>query len=430
MTVKRRINEGGISLKVYLDNNASTRVDPAVIEAMMPYFTEIISPPSSDYGHSFGVEAKQALDSAREAIATKINVNPTEIVFTSGQAESNNFALKGIALANLGKEKKYFLASNVSHSTVLDSLSGLKKLGFTTKLIKVDSEGFIKRDHLRELLSESSDAPLLVSVPHGNVEIGTVEDIKELASICHEYNVPIHVEATYSFCKVPLDASAVDMVTLTSHLIHGPKGVGALFIKKGLRIQKLIDGGLQENRKRGGTENLPGIVGFAKAVEIFAQDTNQKIKELRDYLWQTLEKKISDFQITGPIKMDKRLPNHYSVVINYVEGESILLHLDMLDFMIATGSACSSKQLKASHVLSAIGLPTEVSHGSIRIGLSKYNTKEEINQFIEHLSSIIARLRAISPMNAEFMREWQETKEKGDIAEEDHHHDIDDTEEN
>lgn len=421
------MNDGGYILKVYLDNNASTRVDPSVIESMTPYFTEIISPPSSDYGHSFGVEAKQALDSAREIIATKINVDPSEIVFTSGQAESNNFAIKGLALANLKNETKTLVASSVSHSTILDSLSSLTKLGFNTKLIKVDSEGFVDRDHLRKLLSDADDPPLLVSIPHGNVEIGTVEDIKEIASICHEYNVPIHIEATYSFCKVPLEASIVDMATITSHLIHGPKGVGALYLKKGLKLQRLIDGGLQENRKRAGTENLPGIVGFAKAVEIYSSEISEKVKGLRDYLWQTFERKISDFKITGPINKDKRLPNHYSVVLNYVEGESILIHLDMLDFMIATGSACSSKQLKASHVLSAIGLPTEVSHGSVRIGLSKYNTKEEIDQFVEHLSSVVERLRAISPMNADFMREWQEMKDQG-VVEEDHHHEFDDKE--
>ncbi|UCG03494.1 MAG: cysteine desulfurase [Candidatus Heimdallarchaeota archaeon] len=413
-------------MKVYLDNNASTRVDPSVIESMMPFFTEITSPPSSDYGHSFGVEAKQALDSAREIIATKINVDPSEIVFTSGQAESNNFAIKGIAFMNIKSDSKTIIASSVSHSTILDSLKSLKKLGFNTKLIDVDSEGFIDRDQLRKLLSEVDDLPLLVSIPHGNVEIGTVEDIEEIASICHEYNVPIHIEASYSFCKIPFDASIVDMATITSHLIHGPKGVGALYLKKGIKTQRIIDGGLQENKKRGGTENLPGIVGFAKAVELYTPEINEKVKELRNYLWQTFENKISDFKITGPLNKDKRLPNHYSVVINYVEGESILLHLDMLDFMIATGSACSSKQLKASHVLSAIGLPTEISHGSVRIGLSKYNTEEEIDQFVGHLAGIVERLRAISPMNADFMREWQEMKDKGAI--EDHHHDFDDLE--
>ncbi|MFX1517127.1 MAG: cysteine desulfurase family protein [Promethearchaeota archaeon] len=411
-------------MKVYLDNNASSRVDPSVIESMTPYFTEIISPPSSDYGHSFGVEAKQALDSARKTIATKINVDPSEIVFTSGQAESNNFAIKGIALININSTSKTLVASSVSHSTILDSLSSLKKLGFNIELIDVDSEGFVNRDHLRELLGDSDNPPLLVSIPHGNVEIGTVEDINEIASICHEYNVPVHIEATYSFCKVPLDASSVDMATITSHLIHGPKGVGALYLKKGLKIQRLIDGGLQENRKRGGTENLPGIIGFAKAVEIYSSEINEKVRRLRDYLWRIFEEKISDFRITGPINKDKRLPNHFSVVINYVEGESILLHLDMLDFMIATGSACSSKQLKASHVLSAIGLPTEISHGSVRIGLSKYNTEEEVKQFVENLVGIVERLRAFSPMNADFMREWQEMKDQGMVEEENHHHDF------
>ncbi|MFX1335763.1 MAG: cysteine desulfurase family protein [Promethearchaeota archaeon] len=415
-------------MKVYLDNNASTRADPVVIEAMMPYFSDIISPPSSDYGHSFGVEAKQALDSARETLASKINVHSSEIVFTSGQAESNNFAIKGIALANLKRKRKIFIASSVSHSTILDSLSSLKKHGFEVKLIKVDSEGFIDRSHLQKLLTENNELPLLVSIPHGNVEIGTVENIQEISSICHEYKVPLHVEATYSFCKIPLDASLVDMATITSHLIHGPKGVGALYIKKGLKIQRLIDGGLQENKKRGGTENLPGIVGFAKAAELYTPAINEKVRELRDYLWETFNKKISDFKVTGPTDRDKRLPNHFSVVINYVEGESILLHLDLLDFMIATGSACSSKQLKASHVLSAIGLPTEVSHGSVRVGLSKYNTKEEINQFIDHLVNIVERLRAISPMNADFMREWQEMKDQGVIEENNHHHDFEEIE--
>lgn len=414
---------------VYLDNNASTRVDQAVIDGMMPYFTDIISPPSSDYGHSFGVEAKTALDSAREIIASKINVDSSEIVFTSGQAESNNFAIKGIAFANQDKKKKTLVASSVSHSTVLDSLKALEKFGYSVILIKVDSEGFVDRNHLREILNSGEERPLLVSIPHGNVEIGTLENIEELASICHEFDVPIHVEATYSFCKVPIDASVTDMATITSHLIHGPKGIGALYIRKGLKLQRLIDGGLQENKKRGGTENLPGIVGFAKAVEIYFPDINKRTQQLRDYLWNLFEQKISDFQITGPFDRTKRLPNHFSAVINYVEGESILLHLDMLDFMIATGSACSSKQLKASHVLSAIGLPTEVSHGSVRVGISKYNTTEEIDQFVDHLTNIVARLREMSPMNAEFMREWEEMKAQGVVPEDNHHHEDEDSEE-
>jgi cysteine desulfurase len=407
-------------MKVYLDNNASTRVDQKVVEAMVPYFTEIVAPPSSDYGHSFGIETKQALDSAREIIAAKLNVKPKEIIFTSGQAESNNLAIKGIAFANLDNEQKLLVASKVSHSSVLDSLTALKKLfGFKVELLNVDSEGFVDRSHLQEILLKK---PLLVSIPHGNVEIGTIEDIEDLAQLCHKHGVPLHLEATYSFCKIPFDASTADLATVASHLIHGPKGVGALYIKTGIKTKKLIDGGLQENKMRGGTENIPGIIGFAKAVSLFTPEIIQKCKELRDHLWDQFEQGITDYQITGPINKDKRLPNHFSAVINYVEGESILLHSDMLGFEVATGSACSSKQLKASHVLTAIGLPTEISHGSIRMGVSKYNTKKQITQYISHLGNIVERLRAMSPMNAEFMREWEEMKARGEISEEDHHH--------
>ncbi|MFX0183237.1 MAG: cysteine desulfurase family protein [Candidatus Hodarchaeota archaeon] len=408
-------------MKVYLDNNASTKVDQKVVEAMLPYFTEIVAPPSSDYGHSFGIESKQALDSARETIATRLNVKPDEVIFTSGQAEANNLAIKGIAFANLKTDKKLLVASSVSHSSVLDSLNILKRhFGFEVEILRVNSEGFVDHTHLQEILLKK---PILVSVPHGNVEIGTIEDFEDLARLCHKHEVPLHLEATYSFCKVPFDASIVDLVTVASHLIHGPKGVGALYIKKGIKIQKLIDGGLQEHKMRGGTENIPGIVGFAKAASLYTSAIAQESKELRDYLWKLFEEKITDYQITGSTNKNKRLPNHFSAVINYVEGESILLHSDMLGFEIATGSACSSKQLKASHVLTAIGLPTEISHGSIRIGVSKYNTKEQIAQYIDHLVNIVERLRAMSPMNAEFMREWEEMKARGEISEEDHHHD-------
>jgi cysteine desulfurase len=389
---------------------------------MLPFYNDIVSPPSSDYGHSFGVEAKQALDTARKIIASKLNGKEEEVIFTSGQAESNNYAIKGVAFANMKKAKRFIIASTISHSTVLDSLKTLERnFDFRVELVNVDSAGFIDREHLRALLKEK---PILCSVTHGNVEIGTIENIGELATICHEYNVPIHVDATFSFCKVPLNAekSALDFITIEGHHIHGPKGVGALFIKKGAKIQKLIDGGLQENRKRGGTENLPSIVGFAKAVEKYTPDVVTKTQVLRDYLWKIFEEKIQNFQITGPVNEGLRLPNHFSVVIHFVEGESILLHLDMLGYMIATGSACSSKQLKASHVLSAIGLPTEVSHGSVRIGISKYNTEEELEDFMEQLSNVVERLRAMSPMDAEFMREWQEMKDKGEISEEDLHH--------
>ena len=408
-------------MKIFFDNNSSTRVDDRVLEAMIPFFKDVISPPSSEYGNSFGIEAQEALDDARKVIAEKLNVTPTEVVFTSGQAESNNTIIKGYALANSDRiGSKLIVASTVSHSTVLESIKSLvRNNGFDFQSINVDSEGFVRLDHLEELLDKK---PLFVSIPHGNVEIGTVENIEAISKLCKEHQVPLHVDMTYSFCKIPTDASIVDMASIASHLIHGPKGIGAFYLRKGLKIRPLFDGGLQENRKRAGTENLPGIVGFAEAVKEFTPEVIEKISMLGDYNEDLFRKNLTDYQITGPEDTSKRIPGHFSAVLSYVEGESILLYLDMLNFMIATGSACSSKQLKASHVLSAIGLPTEISHGSIRLGFSKYNTKEQIDEFIVHLKATVNRLREMSPMNAEFLREWETQKANGQVPEDDHHH--------
>ena len=408
-------------MKIFFDNNASTRVDDKVLEAMVPFFTDVISPPSSEYGNSFGIDAQEALDAARKIIADKLNVTPTEVVFTSGQAESNNTLIKGFALANHERiGSKLIVASTVSHSTVLESIKSIvKHNGFEFQPITVDSEGFVKLDHLKQLLAKK---PLFVSIPHGNVEIGTVENITEISKLCKEHEVPLHVDMTYSFCKIPTDASIVDMASIASHLIHGPKGTGALYLRKGLKILPLLDGGLQENRKRAGTENLPGIVGFAEAVRLFTPDIIEKMRDLQNYTMELFNTNITDYEMTGPSNLLKRIPGHFSAVMSYVEGESILLYLDMLNFMVATGSACSSKQLKASHVLSAIGLPTEISHGSIRLGLSKFNTKEQLDEFIGHLKKTVNRLREMSPMNAEFMQEWENKKENGEFQEEDDHH--------
>jgi len=408
-------------VKIFFDNNSSTRVDDKVLEAFSPFFTDIISPPSSEYGNSFGIEAQEALDEARDVVAGKLNVTPAEVIFTSGQAESNNTIIKGYALANHDRVgSKLIVASIVSHSTVLESIQSLvKHMGFDFQLINVDSEGFVQLDNLEEMLEKK---PLLVSIPHGTVEIGTIENISEIAKLCQEHQVPLHVDMTYSFCKVTTDASIVDMASISGHLIHGPKGVGAFYLRKGIKILPLLDGGLQENRKRAGTENLPGIVGFAEAIKQFTPDVIEKLQDLRNYTNELFRINITDYKITGPTDMSKRLPGHYSAVMSYVEGESILLYLDMLNFIVATGSACSSKQLKASHVLSAIGLPTEISHGSIRLGLSKYNTKEQLDEFIIHLKNTVNRLREMSPMNAEFMREWETKKNDGDFPEEDDHH--------
>ena len=411
--------------KVFLDNNSSTRIDDRVLEAMIPYYTDIISPPGTDYGHSLGIKAKKAVDESRALIAGRINVNPDCLIFTSGQAESNNFVIKGLTLAKFSEYKQLsttILASKISHSTVLNSLKASKKFGVDFKLVNVDSEGFTNIDHLKELLENNN--VVLVSLPLGNVEIGTIDNIKDITSICHEHNALVHADATHSFCKIDMDVNAlgIDLMTIASDYIHGPRGVGALYIREGVKIEPLIHGGFQEKGRRGGSENVPGIVGFAKATSLYDEKVVNHVRKLRDYLWDEFSKKVTNFQVTGSLNRDKRLPHHFSVVINYVEGESILLHMDMLGFMIATGSACSSRNLKASHVLTAIGLPTEISHGSVRIGLSKYNSKEEIDSFIDNLIPVIERLRQISPVDEEFMREWMKMKEQGKVGDEGLHH--------
>lgn len=416
-------------MKVFLDSNSGTKVEEQVIDSIKKCQETIYGAPGSDYGHSFGVEAFQAIEESREIIAKKINATPSEIVFSSGNTETNNHVIKGVAFKNWNSNKKLIVASSVSHSSILESLKFLEKFGFITKLIEVDSEGYVKRDHLEKLLAEN---PILVSIPHGNIEIGTLENINSLSKICHNHNVPIHIDAASSFCKIPINVKKdnIDFVTLSAHLIHGPKGIGALYIKKGIKLEKLLHGGLQEKNRRSGIENVAGIVGFGKAVTLFTEEViNYNIK-LQEMLLEKITEKITDFSITGPKDFSKRIPGHLSLVINYVEGESILLHLDMAGFMIATGSACSSKKLQPSHVLTAIGLPTEISHGSIRIGLSKYNTKEEILLFVDNLAEISQKLRDISPVDEEFMREWQEMKAKGLIEEDhDHHHDEIDVDE-
>lgn len=415
-------------MKVFLDNNSGTKVEAQVIESIKKCQETIYGAPGSDYGHSFGIEAYQAIEESREIIAKRINANPSEIVFSSGNTESNNHAIKGIAFKNWNSDNKLIVASNVSHSSILESLKFLDKFGFTTKLIDVDSEGYIKRDHLEKLLAEK---PLLVSIPHGNIEIGTIEDIEEISKLCHKYNVPIHIDASASFCKIPIDVkkSDIDIMTISAHLIHGPKGMGALYIKKGVRLEKLLHGGLQEKNRRSGIENVAGIVGFGKAVSLYTDEVINNTIKLQEVLLEKINENLTDFSITGPKELNKRIPGHLSLVINYVEGESVLLHLDMAGFMIATGSACSSKKLQPSHVLTAIGLPTEISHGSIRIGLSKYNTTEEITNLVENLAEISQKLRDISPVDEEFMREWQEMKAKGLVEDDhDHHDEIDEDE--
>lgn len=372
-----------------------------VLEAMLPYFTEHFGVASTDYGHSFGVLAREAIENARDILANAINANPREIVFTSGGTESNNLAIKGVALANRDKGN-HLITSKIEHSSVLDSCEALKTQGIKVTYLDVDKDGLID---LGQLASAITDSTILVSIQHANEEIGTIQPLREIGKICAEQEVLFHSDVIQSFTKVPIDVKAhgLALASFSAHKIHGPKGIGALFVKRGVEISRMLDGGYQERRRRAGTENVPGIVGLGQAIQLAKEDHIQYMTRLRDKLIETVLDRIPHTQLTGPQK--GRLCNHASFVFNFVEGESMLLHLDMRGIAVATGSACSSKRLEASHVLTGIGLPPEVSHGSLRFTLSRENTEEEIDLTVENLVDIVEKLRKISPLN-ELSREW------------------------
>ncbi|MFQ6126245.1 MAG: cysteine desulfurase family protein [Candidatus Heimdallarchaeota archaeon] len=386
---------------IYLDHGATTPVVKEVLEAMLPYFSKHFGIASTDYGHSFGVHAREAIESAREILANAINADPQEIVFTSGGTEANNLAIKGVALANRDKGT-HLITSKIEHSSVLDSCDALKAQGFEVTYLDVDKDGFV---NLGQLADAIRDSTILVSIQHANEEIGTVQPLQEIGKICAEQQVLFHTDAVQSFTKVPIDVKAhgLALASFSAHKIHGPKGIGALFVKRGIDLTRMLDGGFQERRRRAGTENVPGIVGFGRAIQLVKEDHIQHMIHLRDKLIEAVLTRIPHTQLTGPHK--GRLCNHASFVFNYVEGESMLLHLDMRGIAVATGSACSSKRLEASHVLTAIGLPPEVSHGSLRFTLGRENTEEEIDLTVENLIEIVEKLRKISPLN-ELSREW------------------------
>lgn len=399
------------SKKLYFDNASTTRVADEVVSDMLPYFTEKYGVASSDYGHSFGVEAKEGMDNTREIISSYIHCSPEEVIFTSGGTESNNLALKGVA-RRYRNRGNHIIVSGISHSSIIDSCAALEKEGFDITTVAVDSEGFIDLDALKSAIT---DKTVLVSIDHGNAEIGTLHDVEKIGSLIKgiNKNIIFHADAVQSFTKVPInvDQMHLDLVSLSGHLINGPKGVGALYVRKGIRLSKIIDGGLFERNLRGGTENIPGIVGFGKAVEI-SRGVSGILVPLRDRVINRITAEIPDVKLTGPPAGPDRLPHVASFVINYVEGESLLLHMDMRGFNIHTGSACSTKKLKASHVLTAIGLPVEVSHGSVRISVGRYNTEKEVDKLVDNLKEVVIRLREMSPLNADYMEKWEKEKEE------------------
>lgn len=377
--------------EIYLDNAAATPAAEEVIEAMMPYFNEKYGNASSL--HSYGKEAKEALEKSREKIADKLNAEPYEIIFTSGGTESNNFALKGVAAANK-KKGKHIITTKIEHPCILNSCKWLEKEGFEVTYLGVDEFGLVDISDIENSIRKDT---ILISIIHGNNEIGTIQNINEIGKICSEKEVYFHTDACQSFTKVPIDAGKdnIDLITINSHKIYGPKGVGALYIKEGTKIDSLIHGGGHEHGRRSGTENVSGIVGFAKASEITTLEDIENMKKLRDYLIKRIINEIPNSKLNG--HPEKRLCNNANFTFKFIEGESMLMLLDMVGIAVSTGSACSSGSLEPSHVLSAIGLPPEDAHGSLRITLGKYNTPEEMDYTIANLKKIVERLRELSP---------------------------------
>jgi cysteine desulfurase len=376
---------------IYLDNAATTAVSKEVVDAMLPFFMETYGNASSI--HSMGAEAKKALEDARKIIAQKINASPDEIIFTSGGTESDNIALRGIAYANKDKGN-HIITSNIEHPAVLNTCKELEKEGFKVTYLGVDKYGLIDTKKLKKSITKKA---ILVSIMHANNEIGTIQDIAAIGRLCKEKDVYFHTDAVQSFTKVPIDTKSinVDLISLSAHKIHGPKGVGALYVKKGTKIQAIITGGAHERRIRPGTENVSGIVGFAKAVEISDEEDNKKMSVLRDKLTRELLK-IPETHLNG--HPEKRLCNNASISFHFIEGESLLMHLDSHGIEVSTGSACSSHELKASHVLLAIGVPHVKAHGTIRFTLSKYTTEKDIDYAIKIVDQVVNELRKISPL--------------------------------
>jgi cysteine desulfurase len=379
---------------IYLDNAATTKVDERVVKTMMPYFTEKYGNPSSQ--HYVGGIAKQALEKARELIAKSINSSPEEIIFTSGGTESNNLALKGLFEFWKENGKNHIITSKIEHDSILNVCKKLEKEGAKITYVDVDKNGLIDWKNIKKAMTEKT---FLISIIHGNNEVGTLQNLEEIGNLAKSHGISFHTDACQSYTKSEINVKKqnLDLVTLNSHKIHGPKGVGILYIKKGTNIMPLIHGGGHEKNLRSGTENLPGIVGFAKAVEVSDLKDVKKMIELRDYLIKNLLK-IPKTKLNG-INGNQRLCNNINVSFSNIEGEAIASQLERYGICISTGSACASHSLKKSHVLRAMGLDDFEINSSIRISLSKYTKKQEIDYFLEKLNEIVKNLRKISPFD-------------------------------
>lgn len=380
---------------IYLDNAACTRLDEQVLEAMKPYFFDTFAVATSEFGYSMGIDAKEALEKARENLASKLGANSEEVIFTSGSTESSNTALKGVAWALKEKKGKHIIVSKIEDFPVLNTAKALERQGFDVTFLDVDAEGFADLEELKNAITKET---ILVSIQQGNQEIGTVQDLKAISEICEEKDVLLHTDATHSFTRLPLSVEElpVDLITMSAHTIHGPRGIGALYIRKDTPITKFMDGGFQEFNLRAGVEDIPSAVGFAKAVELVTEEENRRLKAMRDRI---IDKALTDIpEVTLNGSRDKRLPQNANLTFHYVEGESVTLHMDMRGFAVSTGSACFSRSLEASHVIRGIGGDHERAHGSVRFTLGRYNRMEDADAAIEAMSEIVARLREISPL--------------------------------
>lgn len=391
--------------QVYFDNSATTRLDDEVLKEMMPYLTE-------EYGNAssickLGRNNRNAVETAREKIAKAINVQPEEIYFTSGGTESDNTAIRGIAY-NYKKKGNHIITSKIEHPAVLETCKQLEKEGFEVSYIGVDENGIIDIGQLKNSIKDNT---ILISIMFANNEIGTIQPIKEIGTIAKENNIYFHTDAVQAVGSLKIDAKDmnIDSLSMSAHKFYGAKGIGALYIKKGVLFQKFMNGGHQERNKRAGTENVPSIVGMGKAIEIAYRDLEEHtktIKELRDYYVEQVQKRIPYIKINGD--MEKRLPGNSNISFRFIEGEGLLLNLDLKGICASSGSACTSGSLDPSHVLLAIGLPHEIAHGSLRISIGKYNTKEEVDYLIDNLVEIVERLRNMSPLYDKFIKEQKE----------------------
>lgn len=386
----------------YFDHAATTPVKPDVFAAMIPYFTEHYGNPSSIY--SIGRDNRKALDTAREKVAKGINAKPNEIYFTGCGTEADNWAIKGTAHAYAHKGK-HIITSAIEHHAVLHTCAALEKEGFEVTYVKPDEYGIISVEDVKKAIRPDT---ILITIMFANNEIGAIQNIPEIGAVAHEHGILMHTDAVQAVGAVPIDVKEmnIDMLSMSAHKLYGPKGVGALYVRNGIRPDIFIDGGAQERHRRGGTENVPGIVGFGKAMELATEGLEEKaayISSMRDYLIQNIEEKIPYIRLNG--HRTQRLPNNVNFSFQYIEGEALLLSLDAKGIAASSGSACTSGSLDPSHVLLAIGLPHEIAHGSLRLTIGEETTMEDIDYVVESLVEIVERLRKMSPLYEEVLKQ-------------------------